>query len=452
MPEHPAGSLASLPRLEPIQTRRAGVLDVGYYEAGPADGRPVLLLHGFPYDIHSYAEVAPLLAGAGLRVVVPYLRGYGPTRFADPATPRSGQQAAIGADIIGLMDALGIDRAILAGYDWGGRGACVAAALWPERCAGLVSNGYLIEDVAASVNPIRPYLEAGLWFFFYFGTERGRRGLAAYRRDLARLVWSQLSPKWQFDDATFDRTGGAFDNPDFVDVVIHSFRHRLGLAPGYPAYADLEQRLAARPAIPVPAITLDGQEGSPNFPATDGTAQAACFTGPRIHRQVPDAGHNLPQENPQAFAAAVLDLARQTGVLLYRGPGPYLSPVVASASTCGLPRRLSASSSSRRELMSSLANTLRRCHSTVRAPMNSWAPISGLVNPSLASWAISASCGVSSVRVSAVRLRTFSPVARSSRRARSAKARAPMDVNASNAGRSWLRASIRRFSRRSHSP
>jgi pimeloyl-ACP methyl ester carboxylesterase len=315
MPEHPAESPASLPRLEPLKTVRAGVLDVSYYEAGPANGRPVLLLHGFPYDIHSYAEVIPPLADAGLRVIVPYLRGFAPTRFADPDTPRSGQQAALGADVIALMDALGIDRAILAGYDWGGRGACVAAALWPQRCAGLVSvneGGYLIYDIAAAANPLRPALEAGLWFFFYFATERGRRGLAANRRDMARLLWSQLSPRWHFNDATFTRTAPAYDNDDYVEVVIHFFRHRLGLAPGYEPYADLEKQLAALPPITIPAITLDGQAGGPDFPATDGTASAAHFTGPRTHRQVPGAGHNLPQEAPQAFADAVLDLAKST--------------------------------------------------------------------------------------------------------------------------------------------
>jgi pimeloyl-ACP methyl ester carboxylesterase len=253
--------------------------------------------------------------GAGRRGTVPRadLRGFGPTRFADPSTPRSGQQAALGADVIDLMDALGIDRAILAGYDWGGRGACVAAALWPDRCSGLVSvneGGYLIYDVATAGRPLPPALEAGLWFFFYFGTERGRRGLSDYQRDLARLLWTQLSPSWTFDDATFDRTAAALDNDDFADVVLHFFRHRLGLAPGYAPYEDIEKRLAGQPPITVPAITLDGQAGGPDFPATDGTASAHHFTGPRTHRQIPGAGHNLPQEAPRAFAAAVLDLAR----------------------------------------------------------------------------------------------------------------------------------------------
>jgi pimeloyl-ACP methyl ester carboxylesterase len=287
---------------------RAGVLDVAYHQAGPADGPPVLL-HGFPYDIHSYLDVIPLLAHAGLRVIVPYLRGHGPTRFCDPSTPRSGQQAAIGADVLDLLDALDLPRAILAGYDWGGRAACVAAALWPQRCAGLVSvNGYLIHDLATATTPLPPELEAGLWYFFYFAAERGRRGLAANRRDLARVIWTRNSPNWPFDDATLDRAAQAFDNPDWVEVVIHSYRHRLGLAPGHPPYDDIEQRLAGQPTLTVPAVTLDGQADG-NFAATDGTAQAAHFTGPRSHRQVPNAGHNLPQETPQAFAQAVLDLA-----------------------------------------------------------------------------------------------------------------------------------------------
>jgi len=288
---------------------QAGVLDVSYYEAGSADGDVVLLLHGFPYDIHTYVDVIPLLADAGLRVIVPYLRGHGPTRFLDSAAPRSGQQAALGADLIAFMDALGIDRAILAGYDWGGRAACIVAALRPERCAGLVSvNGYQIQDLAAAVNPAPPQFEAAVWYFYYFATERGVRGLTAYRRDLAKACWTRGSPRWHFDDATLDRTAAAFDNDDYVEVVIHSYRHRLGLAPGYPPYDDIEKRLAAQPPITVPAITLDGQEDG-YLPATDGTAQAAHFTGPRTHRQVPDAGHNLPQEAPQAFAQAVLDLA-----------------------------------------------------------------------------------------------------------------------------------------------
>jgi pimeloyl-ACP methyl ester carboxylesterase len=301
----------ALPRLGPVQTVRTELLEVGYVEAGPPDGEVVLLLHGFPYDVHSYVDVLPRLAGAGQRVIVPYLRGHGPTRFLDAATPRSGQQAALGADVIALLDALGIERAVLAGYDWGGRAACVAAALWPERCAGLVSvNGYLIQDISTAMRPLRPELEAGFWYFFYFLTERGRAGLAADPRGVARVIWTRNSPKWQFDDATLDRAAAAFANPDYVDVVLHSYRHRLGQAPGHPPYEELEERLAAQPPIPVPAITLDGTADG-NFPATDGSASAAHFTGPRQHRQVPDAGHNLPQEAPDAFAAAVLDVRRR---------------------------------------------------------------------------------------------------------------------------------------------
>jgi pimeloyl-ACP methyl ester carboxylesterase len=296
--------------LEPLKTIRAGVLDVAYYESGPADGTPVVLLHGFPYDIHAYADVAGPLAHAGLRVIVPYLRGYGPTRFVDPRTPRSGQQAALGADLRDLIDALELRRPILAGYDWGGRAACVVAALWPERCRGLVSvnPAYLIQDIAVAGVPLRPELEAGLWYFFYFATERGRRGLDANRTEIARLIWERGSPEWAFDDATLARTAAAFDNDDYVEIVIHSYRHRLGLAPGDPAYEDLEHALASLPPITVPAITLDPQADG-NFPATDGTASAVHFTGPRTHRQIPDAGHNLPQEQPAAFADAVLELA-----------------------------------------------------------------------------------------------------------------------------------------------
>jgi pimeloyl-ACP methyl ester carboxylesterase len=296
--------------LEPLKTIRAGVLDVAYYERGPGDGMPVVLLHGFPYDIHAYTDVVGPLVQAGLRVIVPYLRGYGPTRFADVRTPRSGQQAALGADLRDLIDALELRRPILAGYDWGGRAACVVAALWPERCRGLVSvnPAYLIQDIAVADVPLRPELEAGLWYFFYFATERGRRGLEANRTEIARLIWERGSPEWAFDDATLARTAAAFDNDDYVEIVIHSYRHRLGLAPGDPTYENLEHALAALPPITVPAITLDPQADG-NFPATDGTASAVYFTGPRTHRQIPDAGHNLPQEQPAAFADAVLEVA-----------------------------------------------------------------------------------------------------------------------------------------------
>ena len=301
---------SSSQRLEPLRRIAAGALDIAYYEAGPADGAAVILLHGFPYDIHAYVDVAPQLAARGCRVLVPYLRGYGATRFRDPATPRSGEQAAIGADLIALMDALAVKRAVLAGYDWGGRAACVVAALWPDRCAGLVSvNGYLIQDIARAMVPARPEREVALWYQYYFQIERGRAGLASDRRGIARILWQQWSPNWRFDDATLERTVAAHDNPDYVDVVIHSYRHRYGLADGDPRYADIERRLAAQPVIAVPAITLDG-DADGVVAATDGTAQAAKFSGRRVHRVIPHAGHNLPQEEPEAFAAAVLELIK----------------------------------------------------------------------------------------------------------------------------------------------
>lgn len=288
----------------------AGVLDIAWHEAGPADGPPVFLLHGFPYDIHAYAEVAPLLAAAGCRVIVPYLRGYGPTRFLDEGTPRSGEQAALGADLLALMDALRVPRAVLAGYDWGGRAACVVAALWPARCAGLVSlNSYNIQNIARAMEPDTPANELRLWYQYYFHSKRGRAGLAKDRRALTRLLWQLWSPTWKFDDATFARSAAAFDNPDFVDVVIHSYRHRFGLVPGDPAYADIERALAGQPPITVPAITFDGADDGVRPPA-EAAAHAACFTGPRSHRVVPGAGHNLPQEKPAVFADAVLELTR----------------------------------------------------------------------------------------------------------------------------------------------
>ncbi|MEP7041995.1 MAG: alpha/beta hydrolase [Dokdonella sp.] len=298
-----------LPSLDPIRQIKAGVLDIGYYEAGASDGQPVLLLHGWPYDIHSYVDVAPLLVARGCRVIVPHLRGHGTTRFLDRATPRSGQQASIGADVIALMDALKLPRAVLAGYDWGGRAACVAAALWPERCRGLVSvNSYLIQDIAKAGLPAAAKVEAAFWYQFYFLTERGRAGLTANRRDIARIMWTRNSPNWHFDDATFNRSASAFDNPDYVDVVIHSYRHRLGVAAGYPQYEDLEQRLAAQPVISVPTITLDG-DADGVVAATDGKSTAGKFSGRREHRVIANVGHNLPQEDPSAFAAAVWELA-----------------------------------------------------------------------------------------------------------------------------------------------
>jgi pimeloyl-ACP methyl ester carboxylesterase len=306
----PATRASSSKRLEPLRSVDAGPLNIAYYEAGPADGPAVMLMHGFPYDIHSYVDVASILAAQGCRVVVPYLRGYGPTRFRKEATPRSGEQAAMGADMMALMDALGIQRAVFAGYDWGGRAACVGAALWPERCIGLVCvNSYLIQDIAGAMVPAPPDREVPLWYQYYFQLERGRAGLAANRRGIARILWAQWSPNWKFDDACFERTAIAHDNPDYVDVVIHSYRHRFGLADGDPQYADIERKLAAQPAISVPSITLDG-DGDGVSPATDGSRSAPKFTRSRVHRVVPRAGHNLPQEEPEAFAASVMDLIK----------------------------------------------------------------------------------------------------------------------------------------------
>jgi pimeloyl-ACP methyl ester carboxylesterase len=291
-----------------LNTIRAGVLDVAYFEAGPADGPPVFLMHGFPYDIHAYAEVAPLLAAAGCRVIVPYLRGFGPTRFLSDATPRSGEQAALGADLLALMDALAIPRAVLAGYDWGGRAACVVAALWPERCAGLVSfNSYNIQNIAQAMEPDTPANEHSLWYQYYFHSERGRAGLARDRRGLTHLLWKLWSPTWAFDAATFERSAAAFDNPDFVDVVIHSYRHRFGLVASDPALVSIEQRLAAQPAITVPCLTFDGADDGVRPPAA-AAAHAHRFAGPRRHTVVPGVGHNMPQEVPRLFADAVLEM------------------------------------------------------------------------------------------------------------------------------------------------
>ena len=289
----------------------AGVLSVAYAESGPASGPPVFLMHGFPYDIHAYEEVAPILAAAGCRVIVPYLRGFGPTRFLSEATPRSGEQAALGADLLALMDALDIERALLAGYDWGGRAACVVAALWPQRCAGLVSlNSYNIQNIARAMEPDTPANEHSLWYQYYFHSERGRAGLARDRQGLIRLLWKLWSPTWAFDDATFARSAPAFDNPDFVEVVIQSYRHRFDLALGDPAYEAIEQRLALQPAISVPSITFDGADDGVRPPAA-ASAHAQRFSGPRSHRVVPGTGHNMPQEKPQVFADAVLELLSQ---------------------------------------------------------------------------------------------------------------------------------------------
>ncbi len=295
----------------PLQAQhavQAGVLDIAFHECGPADGPPVLLMHGFPYDIQAYAEVAPLLAGRGCRVIVPWLRGFGATRFRSPETPRSGQQAALGLDLLALLDALAIPRAVLAGYDWGGRAACVVAALWPERCAGLLSfNSYNIQDIARAMVPDKPENELSLWYQYYFHSERGRRGLAQDRRTLCRLLWRLWSPSWAFDAADFERSAPAFDNPDFVEVVIHSYRHRFGLVPGDPALAAIEQRLAAQPVITVPTLSFDGADDGVRPPA-DAAQHGHQFSGARRHAVIPGVGHNLPQERPQRFADAVLEL------------------------------------------------------------------------------------------------------------------------------------------------
>jgi pimeloyl-ACP methyl ester carboxylesterase len=293
-----------------LKKMNAGVLEMAYAESGPPDGPPVFLMHGFPYDIHAYADVAPILAAAGCRVIVPYLRGFGPTRFLKAETPRSGEQAALGADLLALMDALKIPRAVLAGYDWGGRAACVVAALWPERCAGLVSfNSYNIQNIARAMAPDLPEHEHRLWYQYYFHSERGRSGLAKDRRGVTRLLWKLWSPTWNFSDDTFERSAAAFDNPDFVDVVIQSYRHRFALAAGDPAYSEIEARLATQPPISVPCITFDGADDGVRTPAS-AAASSQHFTGPRSHRVVPGVGHNMPQEAPEVFAAAVLELVR----------------------------------------------------------------------------------------------------------------------------------------------
>jgi len=294
--------------LGPLRRVRAGVLDIAFHESGPESGPPVVLLHGFPYDVHAYAEVVPILADAGCRVVVPYLRGFGPTQFIDDATPRSGEQAALASDLLALLDALRIPQAVLAGYDWGGTAACVAAVLWPERCAGLVSfNSYKVQNIAQAGEPAPPENEFRYWYQWYFHTERGRAGLAQNRRALCRLLWTLWSPTWAFDDATYERSAPAFDNPDFVDIVIHSYRHRYGQAEGDPAYAELQARLAQMPTVSVPAITFDGEDDGVMAP--EGTAdQGHHFTGPRTHHRLPGVGHNMPQEAPQRFSDAVLEL------------------------------------------------------------------------------------------------------------------------------------------------
>jgi len=284
----------------------AGVLSVAYEEAGPKDGRPVFLMHGFPYDVRCYDAVTPLLVAAGCRVVTPYLRGYGPTRFLSGDTPRSGQQAVLAHDLTDLMDALSIPSAVLAGYDWGGRAACITAALWPERADGLVTgNGYNIQNIAAAGKPADPVDEHRFWYQFYFHSERGRTGLDQNRHALCKLLWQLWSPNWEFDDATYDRSAASFDNPDFVDVVVHSYRHRYGLVPGDPAVEATERRLARLPHISVPTVALDG--AGDEVVSEDGCeTHHRFFDGPYERRVIPVVGHNLPQEAPAEFADAIL--------------------------------------------------------------------------------------------------------------------------------------------------
>ncbi|MBV8500805.1 MAG: alpha/beta hydrolase [Paucibacter sp.] len=298
--------------LGPIRQIRAGDLDVGYAQAGPDDGLPVLLMHGYPYDVHSYAEVSALLAARGYRVIVPHLRGHGSTRFLDAAAPRNAQQSAVALDQIALLDALGIERAVVAGFDWGARTACILAALWPERCIGMVSaGGYIVTNLANSRKPLPAAVEYSWWYQYYFATDNGRAGLAANRRDIARILWTHNSPRWRFDDAAFERAAASWDNPDYVDIVVHNYHWRLGLAPGERRYERFEERLTTRPVIGVPSITLDGAYNG-IVAASDGKAFASRFGGPWSHRVV-EAGHNVPQEAPQAFADAVQDVARVAG-------------------------------------------------------------------------------------------------------------------------------------------
>jgi pimeloyl-ACP methyl ester carboxylesterase len=286
----------------------AGLLSVAYRDIGPPEGSPVILLHGFPYDVHAYDEVGPALAGLGHRVIVPYLRGYGRTRFLSEATPRSGEQAVLGMDLLALMDALALPRAVLAGYDWGGRAACIVAALWPERVQGLVTaEGYNIQNIAAAGEPAAAETEHRLWYQYYFHSERGRAGLQRDRSAICRLLWRLWSPSWAFDDAMFERSAAAFDNADFVDIVIHSYRHRFALVPGDPAAVLVEHRLAAQPSITVPAIALYGADDGVGH-LQDPAEVAGHFTNGFECRAIEGAGHNLPQEAPGAFVAAVRDL------------------------------------------------------------------------------------------------------------------------------------------------
>jgi pimeloyl-ACP methyl ester carboxylesterase len=299
-----------IPPFPPLRRAKAGLVEVEYAEVGPATGRPVILLHGWPYDIYAFAEVAPSLAAQGYRVIVPYLRGYGGTHFLSPDTKRNGQPTAVALDTIALMDTLKISSAILAGFDWGARSCDIIAALWPERCKGLVSvSGYLIGSQAAGRVPLPPAAELQWWYQFYFATERGRTGYDKYRRDFARLIWRLASPKWNFDDSTFDRSAPSFDNPDHVEIVIHNYRWRQGLAEGEARYDTFEQKLALAPAITVPTITMEGDANGAPHP--DPASYAKKFVGAYAHRTINGGvGHNLPQEAPRAFAQAVLDVVQ----------------------------------------------------------------------------------------------------------------------------------------------
>jgi pimeloyl-ACP methyl ester carboxylesterase len=286
----------------------AGQLNVAFEDSGPPDGPPVVLLHGFPYDAHAYDEVVALLVTAGRRVIVPFLRGYGPTRFRSPVTLRSGQQAVLAHDLLDLIDALDLDRPVVGGFDWGGRAACIVAALWPERVRGLVSGGgYNMLDVAGSINPALPHVEHALWYQYYFHGVRGRAGLDQYRHEFCKLLWRLWSPTWRFDDSTYARTAASFDNPDFVDVVIHSYRHRFALVPGDPAVEQTEQRLSVRPEINVPTIALHGGDNGVQ-PASPWERHRELFTGPFERHVIPGVGHNVPQEAPREFAEAVIAL------------------------------------------------------------------------------------------------------------------------------------------------
>ena len=302
-----AGGHTSFALLKQIN---AGLLNVGYAEAGPADGKPVILLHGWPYDIHAFVDVAPILASAGYRVIVPFVRGYGTTTFLSDTTFRNGQPSALGVDTIALMDALKIEKATLAGFDWGGRTAGIVAALWPERCTALVSvSGYLIGSQQAGKMPLPPQAELQWWYQFYFSTERGREGYEKYRHEFSKLIWKLASPKWNFDDATFERSAKAFDNPDHVAIVMHNYRWRLGLAQGDATYDDLEAKLAKAPVIGVPTITMEGDANGAPHP--EPSAYAKMFSGKYSHRTIAGGiGHNLPQEAPQAFAEAVIDVTK----------------------------------------------------------------------------------------------------------------------------------------------